>query len=160
MAIGVFSDRLASRRRAAPRSSSSQRRAPLGRPASTSDSLLFVRHYSGTPSWFLLLPIVICLSSRGTLLLPDAMVRTWRSTDISLNRLLLRQFNLGCNRLVRLSRSFLPGAHQVLCWWLSFGFVDPMRTSISFDLVRLSGARSRAILRPLRSTITSSSPIC
>lgn len=47
-----------------------------GSPAdSTSDGTLFVRHYSGSPSWFLLLRIVICLSSPGTLLPSDATVR-------------------------------------------------------------------------------------
>lgn len=50
--------------------------APSRTPDSTPDSILFVRHYSGPPCWFLLLPIVICLSSRGTLLLPDATVGT------------------------------------------------------------------------------------
>ena len=49
---------------------------------STSDSILFVRHYSGPPCWFLLLPIVICLSSRGTLLPSDATVRS-RSISLS-----------------------------------------------------------------------------
>ena len=59
-----------------PRSSSPQLEA-LARSDSALDSTLFVRHYSGPPSWFLLLPIMICLSSRGTLLFPDATVRTF-----------------------------------------------------------------------------------
>ena len=42
---------------------------------SAPDSILFIRHYSGPPCWFLLLPIMICLSSRGNLLLSDATVR-------------------------------------------------------------------------------------
>ena len=78
-----------------------------GRPASTADSFLFVRHYSGTPSWFLLLPIVICLSSRGTLLLPDAMVR------ILARRLTDRPTSVAYLRFVRLTRSFLPRSVRV-----------------------------------------------
>ena len=74
--LATFQIVLSRLRRAPPRASSSQLRALGNATDSTSDSILFVRHYSGPPSWFLLLPIVICLSSRGTLLLPDATVRS------------------------------------------------------------------------------------
>ena len=74
MAIGDFPVRLGNAGQVS-RSTKSQLHGD-GSPAdSTLDSILFVRHYSGPPSWFLLLRIVICLSSPGTLLPSDATVR-------------------------------------------------------------------------------------
>ena len=110
VAIGDFPVRLGNAGQVS-RSTKSQLHGD-GSPAdSTLDSILFVRHYSGPPSWFLLLRIVICLSSPGTLLPSDATVRNlFRSpttTKVVNRQRKFRRFDCGRQTTARISHILL-----------------------------------------------------
>lgn len=85
------------------RSTKSQLHGDESPADSTLDGTRFVRHYSGSPSWFLLLRIVICLSSPGTLLPSDATVRNLFSTT----RRKFRRFDFGRQTTARISHILL-----------------------------------------------------
>jgi len=85
------------------RSTKSQLHGDESPADSTLDGTRFVRHYSGSPSWFLLLRIVICLSSPGTLLPSDATVRNLFSST----RRKFRRFDFGRQTTARISHILL-----------------------------------------------------